>query len=43
MELKISAFDWDDDNREKCQKHGLSISDVEHALVPALQKGDSQI
>jgi uncharacterized DUF497 family protein len=43
MELMISAFDWDDGNREKCQKHGLSMSDVEHALVPALQKGDSQI
>jgi uncharacterized DUF497 family protein len=35
MELKVSAFDWDDGNRDKCQKHGLSMSDVEHVLVSA--------
>ena len=35
MELNVSAFDWDDGNRDKCQKHGLSMSDVEHVLVSA--------
>jgi len=35
MELKISTFDWDDGNRDKCQKHGLSMSDVEHVLISA--------
>jgi uncharacterized DUF497 family protein len=35
MELNVSAFDWDDGNRDKCQKHGLSTSDVEHVLVSA--------
>ncbi len=29
--MKVSAleFDWDEGNREKCQKHGLSIRDIE--------------
>jgi hypothetical protein len=22
-------FDWDEGNREKCQKHGLSVRDIE--------------
>jgi len=35
MELKVSSFDWDDGNRDKCQKHGLSTSDVEHVLASA--------
>jgi uncharacterized DUF497 family protein len=30
MELRISGFDfWDEGNRAKCQKHGLSIAQVE--------------
>jgi uncharacterized DUF497 family protein len=35
MELKVSGFDWDDGNHNKCQKHGLSMSDVEHVLLSA--------
>jgi uncharacterized DUF497 family protein len=35
MEFKVSAFDWDDGNRDKCRKHGLSMSDVEYVLVSA--------
>ena len=35
MELKVSTFDWDEGNRGKCQKHGLSMADVEHALISA--------
>jgi uncharacterized DUF497 family protein len=29
MELRVSGFDWDEGNRAKCQKHGLSIAQVE--------------
>ena len=28
-------IDWDDGNREKCQKHGLSIVDIESVLRSA--------
>jgi uncharacterized DUF497 family protein len=29
MDFEVSGFDWDDGNRAKCQKHGVSIADVE--------------
>lgn len=29
MVLRISGFDWDAGNRRKCQKHGLSIEQIE--------------
>ena len=29
MELRVSGFDWDEGNRTKCQKHGLSIARIE--------------
>jgi uncharacterized DUF497 family protein len=29
MTLQISGFDWDDGNRAKCQKHGVSIAEIE--------------
>ncbi len=29
MDLRVSGFDWDDGNRRKCQKHGLSIEQIE--------------
>jgi uncharacterized DUF497 family protein len=42
-----TGFDWDDGNRKKCQKHGLSISEVEYILahsetfiVPSLRNSD---
>jgi uncharacterized protein len=25
----IRGFDWDHGNRDKCQKHGMSIGDIE--------------
>ena len=25
----VSAFEWDDGNREKCQKHGVSLAEIE--------------
>ena len=30
---QIAGFDWDDGNRAKCQKHGVSIEDIEAALA----------
>jgi uncharacterized DUF497 family protein len=29
MNLRVSGFDWDEGNREKCQNHGLSIAQIE--------------
>jgi uncharacterized protein len=36
--LHATGFDWDIGNREKCQKHGVSIAEVE-----ALLRADPQI
>ncbi len=27
--MKFAGFDWDDGNREKCQKHGVTQSELE--------------
>ena len=32
MSDKISGFDWDSGNLTKCQKHGVSIAEIEFAL-----------
>jgi uncharacterized protein len=29
MDLRVSGFDWGEGNRAKCQKHGLSIAQIE--------------
>jgi uncharacterized DUF497 family protein len=29
INLRVSGFDWDDGNRAKCQKHGVSITQIE--------------
>jgi uncharacterized DUF497 family protein len=29
MDLRVSGFDWDEGNRRKCQKHGLSTAEIE--------------
>jgi uncharacterized DUF497 family protein len=29
IDFKVSGFDWDDGNRAKCRKHGLSLMQVE--------------
>jgi len=29
MTVRISGFDWDEGNRTKCQKHGVSIAEIE--------------
>jgi hypothetical protein len=31
----IRGFDWDDGNRDKCQKHGMSIGEIEAVFYPA--------
>ena len=32
MNKPIAGFDWDDGNRAKCCRHGLSLADVEHVV-----------
>jgi uncharacterized protein len=32
MERLRANFDWDDGNREKCQKHGVSVAEIEAFL-----------
>lgn len=29
----MDGFDWDDGNREKCRKHGVSLVEIEHVLT----------
>jgi uncharacterized protein len=29
MNIRISGFDWDEGNRAKCRKHGVSIPEIE--------------
>ena len=45
----FESFDWDDWNREKCQKHGVSINEIEEALkaeammiLPDLKHSDEE-
>ncbi|WP_413557656.1 BrnT family toxin [Bdellovibrio sp. HCB209] len=40
--MKISGFNWDEYNRLKCQKHGLSIDQIEGFLLssPLISKDD---
>jgi uncharacterized DUF497 family protein len=38
MNLRVIGFDWDGGNRAKCQKHGVSIAEIE-----ALFMGDFHI
>jgi uncharacterized DUF497 family protein len=32
MNIIADDFDWDDGNRTKCEKHGLSAEDIEAVL-----------
>ena len=34
--MEFSGFDWDDGNRAKCQKHGLSADTIEGAFLRGL-------
>jgi len=29
MDVRVRGFDWDDANRAKCRKHGLSLNEIE--------------
>lgn len=29
MNDRVSGFDWDEGNKSKCQKHGVSIAEIE--------------
>jgi uncharacterized DUF497 family protein len=29
----VAGFDWDEGNRDKCQKHGVSIAEIEALLI----------
>lgn len=31
--IALSGFDWDDGNREKCQRHGVTIGEIEALFV----------
>jgi uncharacterized protein len=33
MSLEVHGFDWDEGNRAKCQKHGLSIKVIERLFA----------
>jgi uncharacterized protein len=33
MHAAITAFEWDTGNAEKCQKHGLSIAEIESVFL----------
>ncbi|HEY4124987.1 MAG TPA: BrnT family toxin [Rhizomicrobium sp.] len=35
LPMKIAGFDWDDGNRDKCRKHGVTVQEIE-----ALLRGD---
>ena len=32
---RVQGFDWDDGNRAKCQKHGVSIAEIEALFMNA--------
>jgi uncharacterized DUF497 family protein len=33
MKLHIAGIEWDDGNQQKCQKHGLTIAEIEAFLL----------
>ena len=33
MNLSFSGFDWDEGNREKCQKNGISLTEIENLFT----------
>jgi uncharacterized DUF497 family protein len=36
MDVAVDGFDWDDGNRAKCGKHGLSVSVIENLFTRPL-------
>lgn len=39
MDNRLSGFDWDEGNRDKCQKHGLTLQVIEGLFSRTLQTG----
>ena len=42
MNDRVSGFDWDEGNKSKCQKHGVSIAEIEalfHKSDPLIGEG----
>jgi uncharacterized DUF497 family protein len=37
MDLRVSGFDWDRGNRAKCEKHGVSIMEIEYLFAHGLR------
>ena len=35
MNLRVQGFDWDNGNRAKCQKHGVSVAEIEALFMNA--------
>ncbi len=33
MGIAVAGIDWDEGNREKCQKHGVSLAEIEEVLT----------
>lgn len=33
MGIGVAGIDWDEGNREKCRKHGVSLADIEEVLT----------
>ena len=36
MSERLSGFDWDAGNRAKCQKHGVSVAEIEALFAESL-------
>ncbi len=42
--MEFKGFDWDSGNRDKCQKHGVSIAEIEGLFAkPVLVLPDSEM
>jgi uncharacterized DUF497 family protein len=37
----LAGFDWDDGNRKKCQKHGVTLDEIEAALTGPISRSRS--
>jgi uncharacterized protein len=48
MVQEVSGYDWDSGNYEKCQKHGVSIEEIEqlflsdHKIAPDIKHSEAE-
>ncbi|MGI9487771.1 MAG: BrnT family toxin [Geminicoccaceae bacterium] len=42
VKFHVSEFDWDEGNRAKCQKHGLSLTEIEQFFEQDLHLAPDQ-